>query len=172
MYICTFYIHVQSTLLGTVTDTKSAVAAYEFTTLTCIPGVIKYNGSNIQLLDLPGIIEGAAHGEGRGREVIAVAKSADLVLIVLDAMREFEQHHKEILEAELHTCGIRLNRSRPNITFKPKPTGGIVFATTCPLTKLGENPRQAIYMICKEYKISNAEVLVLLFRLFSIVVFF
>jgi ribosome-interacting GTPase 1 len=78
----------KSTLLGTVTDTKSAVAAYEFTTLTCIPGVIHYNGCKIQLLDLPGIIEGAAHGEGRGREVIAVAKSADLVLIVLDAVRE------------------------------------------------------------------------------------
>jgi len=28
--------------------------------LTCIPGVINYNDAKIQLLDLPGIIEGAA----------------------------------------------------------------------------------------------------------------
>ena len=57
----------KSTLLSTITDTKSVAAGYEFTTLTCIPGVIHYNGTNIQLLDLPGIIEGAARGEGRGK---------------------------------------------------------------------------------------------------------
>ena len=75
----------KSTLLQTVTDTKSEVAAYEFTTLTCIPGMIHYKEAKIQLLDLPGIIEGAAEGRGRGRQVIAVAKGVDLVLMVLEA---------------------------------------------------------------------------------------
>jgi ribosome-interacting GTPase 1 len=50
-----------------MTKTQSLVAAYEFTTLTCIPGVIEYKDAKIQLLDLPGIIEGASEGRGRGR---------------------------------------------------------------------------------------------------------
>jgi ribosome-interacting GTPase 1 len=37
------------------------------------------------LLDLPGIIEGAAEGKGRGRQVVAVAKGCDMVLMILDA---------------------------------------------------------------------------------------
>ncbi len=77
----------KSTLLTELTGTKSEAASYEFTTLTCIPGNIMHKGTKIQLLDLPGIIEGAAHGKGRGRQVIAVAKSSDLVLMVLDAAK-------------------------------------------------------------------------------------
>ena len=66
----------KSTILSCLTDTESEQASYEFTTLTCIPGVIPYQGSKIQLLDLPGIIEGAAQGKGRGRQVVAVARTA------------------------------------------------------------------------------------------------
>lgn len=60
----------KSTLLNKVTETKSETGAYEFTTLTCVPGKIQYKGAQIQLLDLPGIIEGAAQGKGRGRQGI------------------------------------------------------------------------------------------------------
>jgi small GTP-binding protein len=46
-------------LTGTIViylGTFSKIAAYEFTTLTCIPGVLRHKGAKIQLLDLPGII--------------------------------------------------------------------------------------------------------------------
>lgn len=68
----------KSSLLSVLTGTESAVAAYEFTTLTCIPGTINYKGAKIQLLDLPGIIEGAKDGKGRGRQVSALKKAISL----------------------------------------------------------------------------------------------
>jgi ribosome-interacting GTPase 1 len=42
------------------------------TKLTTVPGQVMYNGAKIQCLDLPGIIQGAKDGKGRGRQVIAV----------------------------------------------------------------------------------------------------
>jgi small GTP-binding protein len=104
--------------MSKVTNTKSEVGAYEFTTLTCIPSKINYNGAQIQLLDLPGIIEGASQGKGRGRQVISTAKTADLILMMLDATKSSRQ--RELLEAELEAVGIRINQDRPNIYFKVK----------------------------------------------------
>ncbi|XP_064609334.1 developmentally-regulated GTP-binding protein 2-like [Liolophura sinensis] len=144
----------KSTLLNTLTSTHSASASYEFTTLTCIPGVIEYHGANIQLLDLPGIIEGAASGKGRGRQVIAVARTADLVVMMLDATKGEKQ--RELLEAELESVGIRLNKRKPNIYFKQKKGGGISYNSTLTLTKINE---KMVQMILHEYKIFNAEVL-------------
>lgn len=69
--------------------------------------------AKIQLLDLPGIIEGAAQGRGRGRQVIAVAKSCDLILMILDATKYDAQKFK--LERELEGIGIRLNRQPPQV---------------------------------------------------------
>ncbi|KAM7456633.1 hypothetical protein BLSTO_02608 [Blastocystis sp. subtype 1] len=149
----------KSSLLNHLTDTKSEEAAYEFTTLTCIPGNIYYKGCRIQMLDLPGIIEGAAYGRGRGRQVIAVAKSADLILMVLDAGKEEEKNHREILERELETVGLRLNKEPPRIYFKVKNAGGIKFNATVPLTRLGDDPYDTVYKILHEYRIHNAEVI-------------
>ncbi|KXZ55228.1 hypothetical protein GPECTOR_3g37 [Gonium pectorale] len=144
----------KSSLLTLLTGTESEAAAYEFTTLTCIPGVIHYNDSKIQLLDLPGIIEGAAEGKGRGRQVIAVCKSADLLLMVLDATKPL--YHKQILTRELEAVGIRLNRAPPNIYFKKRKTGGVSVNSTLPLTHLDD---KLIQRVLQEYKIHNCEVL-------------
>ncbi|GAM26168.1 hypothetical protein SAMD00019534_093430 [Acytostelium subglobosum LB1] len=144
----------KSTLLTKLTGTSSEVASYEFTTLTCIPGVIQYNGSKIQLLDLPGIIEGAKDGKGRGRQVIAVGRTCNLILIVLDAMKPLV--HKKIIERELEGFGIRLNRQPPNLTFRRKEKGGISFSTTVTNNHLDAELAKAI---CSEYKIHNADII-------------
>jgi len=145
----------KSTLLSTITKTESECASYEFTTLTCIPGVIEYQGARIQLLDLPGIIEGAAQGKGRGRQVIAVARTSDLVVMMLDATKGDKQ--RELLTYELESVGIRLNKRRPNIYFKKKTTGGVKFTTVVQLTKINE---KTVMCVLNEYKLFNCELLI------------
>ena len=147
----------KSSFLSRVTTTESSVASYEFTTLTCIPGKLMHKGTEIQILDLPGIIEGAAEGKGRGRQVIATARTADLVIMMLDAQHGEAQRKK--LEYELESVGIRLNQKVPNITFKKKPScsmNTISFTTTVKLSNgLSE---QMVKEILKDYKIHNADV--------------
>jgi len=48
--------------------------------------------------------------------VIAVARTADVVMMMLDATKGDKQ--RELLEAELESVGIRLNKRKPNIYFK------------------------------------------------------
>ena len=167
----------KSTFLSKVTKTKSEAASYSFTTLTAIPGVLEYGGAEIQLLDLPGIIEGASEGKGRGRQVISAAKTSDLILMVLDATKRAEQ--RALLEAELESVGIRLNRSPPcvyhshlasfarladlvfflyrNIYLKIKKAGGMKITFQSPPKRLDE---KMLYNILRDYKILNCEVLV------------
>lgn len=145
----------KSTLLGKLTSTVSIAAAYEFTTLTCIPGNIEYEGANIQLLDLPGIIEGASQGKGRGKQVIAVARTADLVLMLLDATKGLQQ--RKLLEEELEAVGIRLNKRRPNIYFRAKAAGGLAFTATTKLTHMDERMARNVL---QEYKIHNADIII------------
>jgi len=143
----------KSTLLSELTGTQSEAAAYEFTTLTTVPGIIQYRGAKIQMLDLPGIIEGAKDGKGRGKQVIAVGRTCNLIFIVLDVNKPL--HHKEVIERELEGFGLRINKEKPNIVFRKKDKGGIAVTSTVPLTKLDHDEVRAVM---NEYRITSAEI--------------
>lgn len=112
----------KSTLLNALTNAKSKTGAYSFTTLTAVPGMLDYNGSQIQILDLPGIIEGASSGKGLGKRVLSVARNANLVLMVLDV---FQINHFEVLKKELFEIGVKLNEKPPDVVVEKTTTGGI-----------------------------------------------
>ncbi|CAE6513707.1 unnamed protein product [Rhizoctonia solani] len=143
----------KSTLMSKLTGTHSEAAAYEFTTLTTVPGTLKVHGAPIQILDLPGIVEGAADGRGRGRQVIAVARTCNLIFIVLDVLKPLGD--KKVIETELEGFGIRLNKKPPQIIVRKKDKGGIAITNTVPLTNLDH---ESIKAVLSEFRISNADV--------------
>ncbi len=136
----------KSTILNRLTNANSKVAAYAFTTVTVVPGLLEYEGAKIQILDLPGIISGASSGTGRGRRVLSVARNADLILLVLDV---FQPDQISTLKKELHEMGIRLNTRPPNVTIEQASQGGIGITATCTLTKLDEPTIRAILGVYK-----------------------
>jgi ribosome-interacting GTPase 1 len=143
----------KSTLLNSLTNAKSRVASYQFTTLTAVPGMLHYRGAKIQVLDLPGIIEGASGGKGFGKRVLSVARSADLVLIVLDV---FQPHHHSVLKKELAEAGIRLDERPPNILVERTSIGGISVNAQVPI-KASE---RLIKEIMRVYGLHNGRVII------------
>ncbi len=141
----------KSTLLNHITNAESEVAAYDFTTLTVVPGIMEHRGAKIQVLDLPGLIEGASKGKGRGREVLAVVRTADLIVMLLDVFRP----ELDVLVRELHEAGLRLNEREADIVITPRNRGGINVRSTVALTLLDE---ELVHDMVHEYGMINADV--------------
>lgn len=143
----------KSTLMNCLTDAKSQIGDYFFTTLDVIPGMMKYKGANIQILDLPGLISGASEGRGRGKEILSAIRNVDLILLMVDAQNI---EYLDLMIKELYTSGIRLNQKKPDVVINKTGQGGINVTATLKLTKLNED---LVKSISSEYVI-NADIIV------------
>ncbi len=143
----------KSTLLNQITDATSEVAAYDFTTLDVIPGLMEHRGAKIQVLDMPGLIRGASKGRGRGKEVLSVARACDLLLLMIDVF----ETHVDVLADELHLAGIRLNERPADVTLTKANRGGLTVNPTVKLTKLDA---EMVADICREWGYLNGTVVV------------
>lgn len=141
----------KSTLINQLTNAESKVAPYAFTTVTVVPGMLKYNEAYIQILDIPGLITGAKEGKGRGKEVLSVARGADLLLVMTDVKRidAFSGMVDELIGS-----GIRINEEPPKIFIDEKISGGLdIFSNI-----KQDLDKETIKNIASEYGIKNGTV--------------
>ncbi|PIN86427.1 GTP-binding protein [Candidatus Woesearchaeota archaeon CG10_big_fil_rev_8_21_14_0_10_44_13] len=152
--LCGFPSVGKSTLLNSLTGTESRVGAYAFTTLTVIPGLLEYKHAKIQVLDVPGIVHGAASGRGRGTEVLAVMRTADLAIVLIDVNYP---GHLKVLKKEIYEAGLRLDERLPDVKIVKKSRGGVDIASTVKLTKTDFD---TIKDVLREFRIHNADVVI------------
>jgi small GTP-binding protein len=138
----------KSTLINLLTNAESKVAPYAFTTVTVVPGMLKYNEAYIQILDIPGLIEGAKEGKGRGKEVLSVARGADLLVIMSDTERP---QRIEQMAKELEGAGIRINQIPPDVIVEKKAEGGLEIQSNLKQ----EIDKETIKEVAREYGIKN-----------------
>lgn len=143
----------KSTLLNALTGAQSKTGAYAFTTLDAVPGVMKYKHAKIQIIDVPGIVQGAAAGKGRGKEVLALVRTADLILVLIDP---FHPEQQRAILKEAYDAKIRLNKEKPDVKIAKRGTGGLDIHTTVQL----DVDRDTLQAICKEFKLQNADVVI------------
>lgn len=141
----------KSTLINKLTNADSKVAAYAFTTLTVIPGMMEYKNAKIQILDVPGLIEGAQSGKGRGKEVLSVARNSDLIVFMTDPKRL--DFFKKFVK-ELENAGIRINKQKPEVKIDKKINGGILVHSNIKQTL----DKETVKEVASEFGIKNAEI--------------
>lgn len=141
----------KSTLLNILTNAKSKVAPYAFTTLTVIPGMMEYKDAMIQILDVPGIIKGAEKGKGRGKEVLSVVRGADLLVIISDVKNP---DSLESIRKSLENNGVRINKNPPEVKIEKKVSGGINIVSNIKQ----DFSKETVKEIAKEFRITNADI--------------
>ncbi len=141
----------KSTLLNRLTAADSETAAYDFTTVSIIPGMLRWGGASIQILDMPGLIPGASRGRGRGREVLSVVRATDLVLFLIDP----EHPNLRALTAELEGAGVRINQRPPRIVIQKSDRGGLTVSSTVRLSHLAGG---GAAQIAREFGLHNGSI--------------
>lgn len=99
----------KSMLLRWLTSARPEVADYPFTTREPVPGMMQFEDIQIQLVEVPALIEGSSMGRGLGAQPLGVARNADAIALVVNVSADpLEQ--VETLVGELETAGIMLNQ--------------------------------------------------------------
>ncbi len=70
----------KSSLLQALSDIQIKTGDYAFTTLRPVPALTRIGGVLVQLIEIPGLIEGAHEDRGGGRALLGVLRNADAIV--------------------------------------------------------------------------------------------
>jgi small GTP-binding protein len=81
----------KSSLLQALSNIQIKTGAYAFTTTRPVPALTRVGGVLVQLVEIPGLIEGASEGRGGARPLLGVLRGADAILYCHDATAPVEE---------------------------------------------------------------------------------
>lgn len=109
----------KSTFLATVSKAKPKVADYPFTTLHPNLGVVRIDGFDFVLADIPGLIEGAHEGAGIGDRFLGHVERTAVLLHLVDATGEDPVEAYRTVRGEVEAYGAGLDE-KPEVLVLSK----------------------------------------------------
>ena len=113
----------KSSLLQALSEIQIKTGDYPFTTLRPIPALTRIGGVLVQLVEIPGLIEGANEDRGGGRALLGVLRSADA--IVYCARADADPAELRPVIAEVSLAGIEKPAFLAATRADEAPAGGI-----------------------------------------------
>jgi GTP-binding protein len=110
----------KSSLLARLTRAAPKVAAYPFTTLEPVLGVLESDERQLVVADIPGLIEGASVGAGLGHEFLAHVERTRLLVHVLDLAPELSGEQDSDAAANYATIEQELAAHDPRLAALPR----------------------------------------------------
>ncbi|AJW73558.1 GTPase ObgE [Borrelia hermsii] len=102
----------KSSLISTITASKSRVANYPFTTRFPHLGVLKASYNDLVIADVPGLIEGASQGIGLGFEFLRHISKTKILVFLIDVASDNFMSAYDILVNELSAYDIGLSSKK------------------------------------------------------------
>lgn len=141
----------KSTIISVISKSKPKIAAYHFTTLSPNLGVVKASdGRSFVVADLPGLIEGASHGEGLGDKFLRHIERTRIIAHVIDMSgSEMRNPYEDYL-----LINKELEEFNPKLLLKPQ----VIIANKMDLPNAKENLEEFKQKVgnVKIFKISAA----------------
>jgi small GTP-binding protein len=91
----------KSSLLQALSNVQIKTGDYAFTTTRPVPALTRIHGVLVQLVEIPGLIEGAHEDRGGGRALLGVLRGADAIVYCHDVVRPLAELHAVRSEVEL-----------------------------------------------------------------------
>ena len=112
----------RSSLLTSVTNAKTEVSDYPYTTREPVPGMLGFEDLQFQLVEAPALVDGAAEGGLGGSQTLGLARNADGLILMVDLSEDARQQLTMILD-ELEKARILTQKPRAKVEIERKHVG-------------------------------------------------
>src|SRR5688572_2000576 len=120
----------KSSLLQALSDIQIKTGDYAFTTLRPVPALTRIGGVLVQLVEIPGLIEGASEDRGGGRALLGVLRGADAIV---------------------YCCRANADPAEPAVVRDEVLAAGIDKPSILAATQADEAPQQAILRLATAF---------------------
>jgi ribosome-interacting GTPase 1 len=145
----------RSSLLTSVTNAKTEVSDYPFTTREPVPGMLRFEDLQFQLVEAPALVEGAVESGSGGLQTLGLARNADGIIIMVDLSEDALRQLRTVL-TDLEKARILVQKPRARVEIERKHAGVGLRITV--LGKLLDCNLRDVENLLKGYRILDATV--------------
>jgi ribosome-interacting GTPase 1 len=86
--------------------------------------MMQFEDVQVQVVEMPAILEGSSIGKGLGAQPLSAARNADAIALVVDLSGDPVQQVRTLI-GELGSAGVKLNRRPPKVSIERRSSGGV-----------------------------------------------